>query len=117
MSDSLSRPGRPGVSASPKESPEAGRRAVAWAALRVRLRAALEIYEGVYVVPYRSAIQREYLRQRDLFLVLGMSDMLGVPSPVSFYTLELLPDLIEGFHEWHRRLGLEQAPEGGFRCC
>ena len=43
--------------------------------------------------------------------------MLGVPSPVSFYTLELLPDLIEGFHEWHLRLGLEQAPEGGFRCC
>jgi len=43
--------------------------------------------------------------------------MLGVPSPVSFYTLELLPDLIDGFHEWHLRLGLEQSPEGGFRCC
>lgn len=117
MSGSLSTPKRPAVTVSSPETPEAGRRAVAWAALRVRLRAAREIYEGVYVVPYRSAIQREYLRQRDLFLVLGMSDMLGVPSPVSFYTLELLPDLIEGFHEWHCRLGLEQAPEGGFRCC
>jgi hypothetical protein len=94
-----------------------GRRAAVGAALRLRLRAAREIYEGIYVAPYRREIHREYLRQRDLFLVLGMSDMLGVPSPVAFYTLELLPDLIEGFHEWHLRLGMEQAPEGGFRCC
>jgi hypothetical protein len=92
-------------------------RAAAWATLRLRLRAAREIYEGIYIAPYRREIHREYLRQRDLFLVLGMSEMLGVPSPVSFYTLELLPDLIESFHEWHLRLGLERAPEGGFRCC
>ena len=96
---------------------EAGRRAALLAALRCRLQSAREIYEGVYIAPYRSTIHREYLRQRDLFLVLGISDMLGVPSPVSFYTLELLPDLIDGFHEWHLRLGLEQSPEGGFRCC
>jgi hypothetical protein len=96
---------------------ESGRRSALWAELRCRARSAREIYEGIYVAPYRSSIQREYLKQRDLFLVLGISDMLGVPSPVSFYTLELLPDLIEGFHDWHRRLGMEQSPEGGFRCC
>lgn len=88
-----------------------------WSSVRRRLRAAREIYEGVYLAPYRSSIHREYLRQRDLFLVLGVSDLLGVPSPVQFYTLELLPELIEDFHEWHLRLGMEQAPEGGFRCC
>ncbi len=87
------------------------------AQLLFRLRAAKDIYEGIYFAPYRNTIQREYLRQRDLFMLLGISDMLGVPSPVSFYTLELLPDLIEGFHDWHLRLGLEQSPEGGFRCC
>ena len=88
-----------------------------WRALQPRLRSARDIYEGVYVVPYRSAIHREYLRQRDLFLILGLSDLLGVPNPVQFYTLELMPDLIEDFHEWHLRLGMEQPPEGGFRCC
>lgn len=96
---------------------ESSRRAALWAELRCRARSARDIYEGIYIAPYRSSIQREYLKQRDLFLVLGISDMLGVPSPVSFYTLELLPDLIEGFHDWHRRLGMEQSPEGGFRCC
>ncbi|MGW8282754.1 MAG: cory-CC-star protein, partial [Gemmatimonadota bacterium] len=95
----------------------AARRSAVWAQLRFRLRAAKEIYEGIYFAPYRSIIHREYLRQRDLFMLLGISDMLGVPSPVSFYTLELLPDLIDGFHDWHLRLGLEQPPEGGFRCC
>ena len=88
-----------------------------WLTVRRRLRAARDIYEGIYFAPYRSAIHREYLRQRDLFLLLGFSDLLGVPNPVSFYTLELYPELIEQFHEWHLRMGMPQAPDGGFRCC
>ncbi|MDT8437007.1 MAG: cory-CC-star protein [Gemmatimonadota bacterium] len=87
------------------------------AALRCRLVSAREIYEGVYTAPYRSLVQREYLRRRDLFTLLGASELLGVPDPVSFYTLEMLPELIDGFHDWHRRIGLERPPEGGFRCC
>ena len=82
-----------------------------------RLRAARDIYEGVYFAPYRSAINREYLRQRDLFFLLGFADLLGVPNPTAFYTLELYPELIEQFHEWHSRMGMPHAPEGGFRCC
>jgi hypothetical protein len=88
-----------------------------WSALRCRLQSAREIYEGVYLAPYRSAIHREYLQQRDLFLLLGFWDLLGVPNPVQFYTLELYPELLEAFHEWHLRMGMAQAPEGGFRCC
>jgi len=82
-----------------------------------RLRWARDIYEGIYLVPYRTTIHREYLRQRDLFFVLGFSDLLGVPSPVHFYTLELLPEVLDQFHEWHLRMGMDEPPEGGFRCC
>ncbi len=85
--------------------------------LRRRLQAAREIYEGIYIAPYRSAILREYLQQRDILFVLGCADLLGVPNPVQFYTLELYPELIEQFHSWHRRIGMDTAPEGGFRCC
>ncbi len=85
--------------------------------LRERLRRAREIYEGIYIAPYRSQIQREYLRERDLFFLVGFSDLLGVPNPVTFYTLELYPELIEQFHQWHLRMGMPQAPDGGFRCC
>ena len=88
-----------------------------WGRLRRRMRVAREIYEGLYVAPYRSLIYREYRREQDLFLLAGFSDLLGAPNPVAFYTLELYPELIEQFHEWHRRMGMPQAPEGGFRCC
>ncbi len=81
------------------------------------LRYAREVYEGMYLAPYRSAIHREYLRERDLFLLLTFSELLGVPNPVQFYTLELYPELLEQFHEWHLRIGLPHAPDGGWRCC
>lgn len=107
-----SAPRRPG-----EGSGVSGRPRAIWKSIRRRLRAARQIYEGLYVAPYRAAIHREYLRQHDLFLLLSVSDLLGVPNPVAFYTLELYPELIEQFHQWHRRMGLPQAPEGGFRCC
>lgn len=103
----MTRPGPPG---------DSGRRR-AWAALRRRLTAAREIYEGIFIAPYRAQIHREYLRERDLFLLLGFADLLGVPNPVAFYSLELYPELIEQFHQWHLRMGMEHPPEGGFRCC
>ena len=88
-----------------------------WHPVRDKLSAARDIYEGLFFVPYRSTIYRQYLRERDIFFVLGLSDMLGVPNPVTFYTLELYPELLQDFHEWHRRMGMEEPPEGGFRCC
>lgn len=88
-----------------------------WRRAARRLRAAREIYEGVFIAPYRSQVYREFRRERDLFFLIGFADLLGVPSPLAFYTLELYPDLIEQFHEWHLRMGLDTPPEGGFRCC
>lgn len=85
--------------------------------IKKALASARQIYEGIFIAPYRSAIHREYRDQRDLFLLLTFSDLLGVPNPISFYTLELYPELIEQFHNWHLRMGLNEPPEGGFRCC
>lgn len=76
-----------------------------------------EIYEGIFIAPYRAEVYREYLKERDLFLILGFADFLGAPNPAAFYTLELYPRLIEQFHQWHLRMGMDQPPEGGFRCC
>jgi hypothetical protein len=88
-----------------------------WLWLRRRARAAREIYEGLYVAPYRSQIYRAYRQEQDLFLLSAFSDLLGAPNPAAFYTLELYPELIAQFHEWHVRMGMPQAPDGGFRCC
>ena len=81
------------------------------------VRRAARLYEAVALAPYRAEAQRHYARQRDAFLLATFSDALGVPSPLDLYTLELLPELFEDFHDWHRRVGLERPPEGGWRCC
>jgi len=44
------------------------------------LRAAGEIYEGIYFAPYRSQIYRSYREERDTFLLLGFADLLGAPN-------------------------------------
>ncbi|MGE3189372.1 MAG: DNA helicase, partial [Vicinamibacterales bacterium] len=31
--------------------------------------------------------------------------------------LELQPVLLERFHDWHVRMGMEHSPLDGFRCC
>jgi hypothetical protein len=70
-----------------------------------------------YNAPYRAAIARARRDEEDLFMLLVFSEMIGVPNPASWYTLELQPLLLERFHDWHRRMGMERSPLDGFRCC
>ena len=67
--------------------------------IRTTLRQALSIYEELYSAPYRSQIRRAYLQERDLLFLTGCSDLLGVPHPVAFYSLELYPEILEHF-QW-----------------
>jgi hypothetical protein len=73
------------------------------------------LYDEFFFSPYRSAVAREKRDQEELFLLLCFSDVLGIPNPVNYYTLELLPHLMERFHVWHQRQGMERSPLEGFR--
>lgn len=73
--------------------------------------------EEVYNAPYRSAIARAQREQDDLFMLLIFSEMMGVPNPASYYTLELQPLLMERFHDWHQRMGMEHSPLDNYKCC
>ncbi|MFA8438631.1 cory-CC-star protein [Pueribacillus sp. YX66] len=74
-------------------------------------------YTEMYYTPYRQTMKREIQKRDDLFKLLIYSERLGLPNPASFYTLELLPFMLEDFHEWHIRMGMEKSPLDGFRCC
>jgi len=80
-------------------------------------RALAGFYDEMYQAPYRRIERRARRRRDDLFRLMVMSESLGVPNPVSFYTLELVPFMLEDFHEWHQRMGMEHSPLEGFRCC
>lgn len=82
-----------------------------------KIKMLINFYEEVLSMPHRQEIARELRNQDDLFLLLLYSEMIGIPNPVYYYTLELYPYMIERFHDWHLRMGMEKSPMTGIRCC
>ena len=82
-----------------------------------RLRALAEGLHEFYVGPYRRTFARAQRDEDDLFRMLVMSEMLGVPNPAAYYTAELLPAVYEDFHDWHQRAGMERSPLDHISCC
>ena len=72
-----------------------------------------EFYEG----RHRADLSREKREHDDLFMLLVLSETMGIPNPAAYYTLELLPLVYEEFHDWHLRMGMERSPLEHFRCC
>ena len=70
-----------------------------------------------YNAPYRAAIARARRDEEDLFMLLVFAETLGIPNPAGWYTLELQPLLLERFHDWHTRMGMEHSPLDSMRCC
>lgn len=76
-----------------------------------------EQLETYYSGPYRRALARAERDEEDLFMLLVYAESLGIPNPVSVYTLELQPLMLERFHQWHQRMGMERSPLEEMRCC
>lgn len=62
------------------------------------------LYHGLISHPAYELIEKEAEDVEDEFLLACFPDAFGVPSPVSYYTAELLPYLAEEFEQWERRL-------------
>lgn len=69
-----------------------------------------------YELGYKRAIKREQEEIEDFFMVLAFSEMMGVPNPYEFYMLELIPELMPKFHQWHKKAGFEKSPFDYFPC-
>tara|TARA_Y100000590_G_scaffold364121_1_gene422182 strand:- start:9152 stop:9424 length:273 start_codon:yes stop_codon:yes gene_type:complete len=85
--------------------------------IRKNLERAKYLASEFYNAPYRGAIARAKRDEDDLFMLLVFSELMGVPNPASYYALELQPILLDRFHEWHVRMGMERSPLDEFRCC
>ena len=88
-----------------------------WVDIKKKLRWWAYLASEAYHAPYRGAVARAKRDQDDLFMLLIFSEMMGVPNPATYYTLELQPIMLERFHEWHTRMGMERSPLDEFRCC
>jgi hypothetical protein len=50
-------------------------------------------------------------------MLLCYLELMGIPNPATFYLLDMYPLLLDEFHLWHRRMGIDHSPLGQFRCC
>jgi len=66
---------------------------------------------------YQHELRRQAVELTDLFMLLCYLELMGVPNPAAYYLLEVYPLLVDEFHLWHRRLGIERSPLGSLPCC
>lgn len=65
--------------------------------LKAWLSQARYLAEEYYSAPYRGAIARAKRDEDDLFMLMVFSELMGVPNPVAYYTIELQPLMLERF--------------------
>jgi hypothetical protein len=44
-------------------------------------------------------------------------ELMARPNPATLYLLDVYPLLLDEFHLWHRRMGMDRSPLGGLPCC
>lgn len=52
----------------------------------------------------RAILEKEAHDEMDNFILLCFADMLGLPIPTTYYTLEILPYIAEDLEHWQRRM-------------
>ncbi|MFC7058192.1 hypothetical protein [Halovenus salina] len=62
------------------------------------------LYHGMISHPAYEKIENAAEDSEDAFLLACFPDAFGIPSPMSYYTAELLPYLAEEFGQWERRM-------------
>lgn len=51
-----------------------------------------------------SVLRKEAHEENDIFILLCFADLIGIPVPTSYYSLELLPYLAEELGGWEKRI-------------
>ncbi len=82
-----------------------------------RIHGLLERYDAMLRLGHEAEARRELEEQEDVVMLLLFSEAMGLPNPAAYYTLELYPMLIEQYHAWHQRMGMERSPLDHVRCC
>ncbi len=76
-----------------------------------------DILKELYRLKFGQSFAREATRLDNVFLFFLLSDYFGLPNPYKILFLEVYPYLLEDFHTWHRRMGMERSPLEWIRCC
>ena len=76
-----------------------------------------DILRGAILSRYERDLRQQAAELDDLFLLLCFMEATALPNPATLYLLEIYPYLLEQFHVWHRRMGIDRSPLGSLPCC
>jgi hypothetical protein len=76
-----------------------------------------DFMRGAALGRYEQELRQQTAELNDLFLLLCFMEATALPNPATLYLLEIYPYLLEQFHDWHRRMGIEHSPVGSLPCC
>ena len=76
-----------------------------------------EAMRGISRGPYERELRQQTADLSDFFMLLCFMEATALPNPATLYLLEVYPYLLEQFHVWHKRMGLEHSPLGTLPCC
>ncbi len=77
--------------------------------LQRRWRLFNDVFTDFYYAPYRGAFERAKRENDDLFMLFMFCELMGVPNPATYYTLELQPIFIEQLDAWQDRMGRDRS--------
>jgi len=76
-----------------------------------------EVLSEFYRLKFGQELLRESEKIEEFFILLVLSEYFGFSSPLKLLLLEELPEILEEFHRWHKKEGLENSPLEWIRCC
>jgi hypothetical protein len=76
-----------------------------------------DILHGMAYGRYERELRLQANQLNDLFLLLCYMEIVGLPNPATLYLLDIYPYLLDQFHLWHRRMGMDHSPLGNLPCC
>jgi hypothetical protein len=76
-----------------------------------------EILRGAAYAQYERDLRQHTAELSDLFLLLCFMEATALPNPATLYLLEIYPYLLEQFHAWHKRMGIDRSPLANLPCC
>ncbi len=76
-----------------------------------------DLFRGMAFGGHEKHLRGQAAELNDLFMLMVYMEMFGLPNPAAFYLLDLYPCLVDEFHLWHRRMGIDRSPLATFSCC
>jgi len=74
----------------------------------------LDYLKQFLYIKFKMPIVEEYEYYEEVLLLSAFLNYFGLENPLGIFSLDIYPDVIEAFHNWHQKMNLKNY---NFPCC